>query len=475
MKRIPAFLLTICPAVLLLLVFAVVETAYPAQAQPRTTLNTTAHVRTLNSTDGLSYTALLPVVTRPESAFPASEARAVWISRFDWCGAPPCQRANLEALINHAADANFNIVLFQVRATGDAYYAPGLEPWSYRLTSNQTSTLGQSPGWDPLAVAISAAHARGLQLHAYVNIFSTWECGKWYPPTSTVPLHPFWTLANYQLPPAAYHYESTWRVYSDTANGPTAMSVLAAAAVPCSEYLWASPGVQRVDDESLAVVKDIAARYDVDGIHMDRVRYPGPPFSQDPESLSAYNAAKVTSPTLSFADWQRNHLSGWVARVYTEVHAIKPALQLSAAVWFTYRKTVSIMFPTSQGYSDFYQDSHRWMLDGSLDAMVPMIYGSTFNNDIDKWKTLADDHVSVQGSRQVWLGIGGVITPFSAINDRIAYARQIGARGVAMWSAGALEANQYWDDFATGPFKQKAAVPSSSTAAPAVQSTQRRK
>lgn len=400
--------------------------------------------------------AFLPLVVKP----PLREARALWISRFDWCSNTPCDRARLESLIHKAADAGFNMVLFQTRATGDAYYTPGLEPWSYRLSSNTTQTLGTNPGWDPLAVAIETAHARGLQLHAYINMYSNWECGKWFPPTTTLPLHPFWTLGYYQPPPAPYTYSSTWRVYSDTASGPQPMSVLTSSVpVPCSEYLWASPGVARVNEHNLAVIRDIVTRYDVDGIHMDRVRYPGRPYSPDPESRAAYSAALTLSPTLSYADWQRDTLTRWIMRVYTEVKAIKPQVKVSAAVWFTYRKTPTITFSTTEGYADYYQDSHRWLSEGALDAMAPMIYGTTFNSDFEKWRVLADDHVSAQGGRQVWLGIGAAITSTAEINNRIAYARSIGAKGVAIWSAGTMESNQYWDDFAAGPFHQPALPP----------------
>ena len=400
--------------------------------------------------------AYLPLATR--AALP--EARALWISRFDWCGTPPCSRTRLEYLINKAADAHFNIIMFQTRATGDAYYTPGLEPWSYRLTSNTSQTLGTSPGWDPLAVAVQTAHGRGLQLHAYVNMYSNWECGRWFPPNTTAPLHPFWSLGYYQPPPAPYTYSSTWRVYSTTASGPQPMSVLdSGAPVPCSEYLWSSPGVQRVNEQNLAVIKNIVSRYAVDGVHMDRVRYPGPQFSTDPESLAAYTAALATTPGLSYGDWQRDNLSRWMTRIYTEVKAIRPQVKLSAAVWFTYKKTAAITFPTSQGYYDYYQDSHRWLTEGALDAIAPMIYGATFNGDYNKWRVLADDHTGVQGGRQVWLGIGAAITSADEIGNRIAYARGIGARGIAIWSAGTMDSNQYWDDLAAGPFRNIATAP----------------
>jgi uncharacterized lipoprotein YddW (UPF0748 family) len=394
-----------------------------------------------------SHRSYLPVVTVQQR-----EARALWISRFDW-GSPPSQRARLEYLINRAADAGFNIILFQVRATGDAFYRSGLEPWSYRLTSASPATLGADPGWDPLAVAIATAHQRGLQLHAYINLYSMWECGRGQPPHTT-PEHPYWTLADYQAVPP--RYDMTWRVYGNTSDGPAPMSDSPSGPVPCSEYLWASPGVDRVNEHNLAAIRDLVARYPVDGVHFDRARYPGRGYSVDPETVAKVAAA---TPPVSLADWQRDNLSRWMARFSAEAKRVNPSITVSAAVWFTYKKTAAITFPTTQGYYDYFQDSHRWLQEGALDAMAPMIYGATFDNDFAKWQALADDHVAAQGNRQVWLGIGAAITPFEDIAERIAYARRSGAAGVAIWSAGALDTNAYWDDFRAGPFRVDAVAP----------------
>lgn len=369
------------------------------------------------------------------------EIRALWISRFD-LGSPPMKRARLEELINKAADAGFNVILLQVRATGDAYYTPGVEPWSYRLTSSRVSDLGRDPGWDPLAVAVESAHKRGIELHAYLNAFAAWECDRGAPPHTT-PEHPYWRLADYD--PETKNYDASWRVYAKVSGTPTAMGDTKTSPVPCSEYIWSSPGVDRVHQQNLAVIRDIVTRYAVDGIHLDRVRYPGRQYSHDPETYSAWHA---TVPPVSFEDWQRDHLSQWMAQYQAGIKAIRPRVILSAAVWFTYKKTAAMSFPTSQGYYDYYQDSHRWLMEGSVDALAPMIYGTTFDGDIAKWKVLADDHIAVQGGRQVWLGIGGDQADFNQIAERIAYARKIGARGVALYSAGSLDTRGYWDDLA---------------------------
>jgi uncharacterized lipoprotein YddW (UPF0748 family) len=234
----------------------------------------------------------------------------------------------------------------------------------------------------------------------------------------------------------------------DTKSGP----------VPSAEYVWASPGVERVHRQNLAVIRDLVTRYAIDGIHLDRVRYPGRQFSHDPETYAAWHAA---NPPATLEDWQRDTLSRWMAQYRLEIAAAagpnRPAPTFSAAVWFTYKKTAAMKFATSQGYHDYYQDSHRWLKEGNIDAIAPMIYGATFNADVAKWRVLADDHVAAQratnGKGQVWLGIGADLPAFGALAERIQYAREIGAAGVSIWSAGALESRGYWDELKTGPFR----------------------
>lgn len=92
---------------------------------------------------------------------PALEVRAVWVTRFAWS-----TEADVKAIIDRSATAGFNVVYFQIRGNGDAYYKSLLAPWAKKLTG----TLGKEPGWDPLQVAITEAHLKGMQLHAYWNV-----------------------------------------------------------------------------------------------------------------------------------------------------------------------------------------------------------------------------------------------------------------------------------------------------------------
>src|SRR5262245_26166737 len=101
----------------------------------------------------------------------AREMRGVWIAtvgNIDWPTtttlSPDQQRAELIDLLDRAVAGGFNTIVFQVRPASDAVYPSTLEPWASLLTGTQ----GQDPGWDPLQFAIEQAHARGLELHAWI-------------------------------------------------------------------------------------------------------------------------------------------------------------------------------------------------------------------------------------------------------------------------------------------------------------------
>ena len=108
-------------------------------------------------------------------------------TRFDWTRSnAPADPAKIDEIVNNAADAGFNVILFQVRGAADAYYAPGLEPWAQRVTGG---SYGQAPVpfWDPLAYFVQRAHARGLQLHAYINVYPVWDNCTNSPPMAAPP------------------------------------------------------------------------------------------------------------------------------------------------------------------------------------------------------------------------------------------------------------------------------------------------
>ena len=387
-------------------------------------------------TSELDHHTYLPLVRSSERM---TEARALWVTRWDYSTI-----TDVQTLVDNAAGAGFNMLLFQVRGVADAFYPPGLEPWASRLSGE----LGQDPGWDPLQVASDAAHARGLELHAYVNVYPVWPRSSdgEAPSSSTDPEHLFWTLSH-------RHGWADWRV-ADSCGAP--MSLIG------SGYLWATPALSDVVERVVSVTSDLATRYAVDGIHLDMVRYPGRDYSSDPFSKAGYEAALALEPDLSRAEWQRRQVTLLVQRVYSDVILPRPELRLSSTAWPVYRDLWDWGY--SEGYSDYYQDSQRWMLSGTVDALMPMLYPADAVAQPDvftpsQFSLLASDFLTHSGGRHLFPGISAQYVEFDEIAERIAIARELGAPGHAIFSARLVAENDYWDEFAAGPYARPATVP----------------
>jgi uncharacterized lipoprotein YddW (UPF0748 family) len=121
--------------------------------------------------------ATKPVVTGdPYGRKPSAERefRAAWVATVDninWPSKPGIpvedQKKEAIALLDLLYRNNFNAVVFQVRPHCDAMYKSDIEPWSYYLTG--TEGKAPDPYYDPLEFWIKEAHARGIELHAWLN------------------------------------------------------------------------------------------------------------------------------------------------------------------------------------------------------------------------------------------------------------------------------------------------------------------
>jgi uncharacterized lipoprotein YddW (UPF0748 family) len=381
----------------------------------------------------------LPLIEKPATAV---EFRGLWVTRFDWIGeyAP----AKIDEIVNNAAYAGFNAILFQARGEADAYYDSSLEPWSRRLTG----TLGQDPGWDPLAYLIAQAHSQGIQVHAYINVYPVWEnCVT--PPDLTDPPHLYHRLA------AAHG------LTDDKLNG---LQWTSASGNPyhCSGYLRASPASVFLDNHLLAVTAELLENYDLDGIHLDHIRYGGDNVSCDPISLCRYHHGvddcdPVPACELSddYKDWQRAQVNGTVRKFYQQASAVEPVIALSAAVWPSY----------VGGYDNYYQDPKAWLQGGYIDMVAPMIYPAVYNCPDNSfwaqqiWTETVSEYLAASNGRHIIPGIGAGYCSFDEIAARIAVGRELGVAGHAIFSYSGLKQSNYFDDLRNGPYALPAIPP----------------
>lgn len=366
----------------------------------------------------------------------AAEGRAVWVPRFEYAsGSQTNSKAKIRQIMRTAWEGNCNIVYFQVRGQGDAYYdcptsTAWAEPWAARLTSTRAKpggTLGKNPGWDPLAYAITWAHWYGLELHAWVNVYPVWM-GKTAPPVTT-PLHMYYKGTTWRVA-TRFKYRGHWYYRPQRLN---------------KGYLWGTPGNPLVRQHIRGVVMYIAANYDIDGLHLDRLQYPGKQYSWDKQSRIGYAVAnekyKAThhGHTLSRAVWQRLQISALVSEIYkgtstqAGVKDIDPTMQVSAACYGIYANRWRWR-GVRTGINDFYQDSQGWLRAGTVDALAPMIFWGM--KQTPTWDTLATDFAAHRGSRFVYPGIAAFMYrgDWTELSNEVQSSRVSGAQGVSFYS-----------------------------------------
>ncbi|MEQ8819322.1 MAG: family 10 glycosylhydrolase [Sumerlaeia bacterium] len=328
------------------------------------------------------------------------EMRAYWVSRFLWpAGGETSTKANIRAIFDELVDNNFNAVLFQVRGQCDVYYPSPYEPWS--------SPYGWTdPGWDPLQFAIDEAHARGLELHAYIN---THTISQPVPPANTTPQH----ILNLHGPDSA----EPWVIH-DESGAPQGT---------VDGYVWMSPGIPEASWWTRRAIMHIVENYDIDGLHFDRIRTPGPEFSHDPISEARF-AGDGNPDGLDWGGFMRSQITRDLRKIYGATALRKSNITISSAPFGICRKVPGGYqgFGT-ESYHSWYQDSFGWMESHVMDVLFPQIYWEIGSDH--PFEVLLDDFQRFDGGRYVYPGI-------NVRNDEVAQilqSRSQGALGTVLW------------------------------------------
>jgi uncharacterized lipoprotein YddW (UPF0748 family) len=322
--------------------------------------------------------------TEPTPALPLPsvrrEFRGVWIttvSNIDWPSRANLtteeQKAELIDLLDRARALNLNAVILQVRPAGDAFYRSDIEPWSENLTGQ----MGRAPEpfYDPLEFAITEAHRRGLELHAWFNPYRV------------------------KMPPA------------NVAVAPEPISRRRPDLVkPYARYLWLDPGETEVQDYTTRIVLDVVRRYDIDGVHFDDYFYPYPqrdadkqliPFPDDP----SWNRYREKGGTLTRPDWRRENVNSLIQRLYREVKAAKPWVKFGISPFGIWRSGQPAQIRGLDAYEEIFADSRKWLVEGWVDYLMPQLYwpietpGQSFPVLLNWWT-----QQNPQG-RHIWPGL----------------------------------------------------------------------
>src|SRR6202171_4915945 len=272
----------------------------------------------------------------------ASQYRAMWVDAFN-DGIK--SRAQIAKLVADAHRANLNVLIVQVRKRGDAYFN--------RADEARALDIIGSRGFDPLSYLIELAHSSRpkIEVHAWLNTFFVGD-------TSGVYLkHPDWVNRT-----------------NDGAVGG-----------------FLDPAIPEVQTYTHQVFMDLALNYDIDGLHMDFVRYPGVNWGYTAASLSHYahdtGASGVPSPDdLRWQAWRRDRVTAFVRDLHDDLQQKKPSVKLSGAlICFGGGPANLANWWRTSAYSSVFQDWADWLIKGYLDFGVPMNYDSEWIGREKSW------------------------------------------------------------------------------------------
>ena len=363
----------------------------------------------------------------PKTDAPHREVRAVWLttlSGLDWPSRPAtteaeaaAQRRELCEQLDRLRAMGINTLLFQTRIRATVAYPSAIEPWDGAFSGR----LGVAPPYDPLAFAVAEAHRRGMELHAWVVAY---PAGK--------------VAANRQLGASALprrHPELCRR---------------------CGDQWMMDPGAPGTAGYIASLCAEIVRRYDVDGIHLDYIRYPEKEIPFDDRSTwQRYGHG------LPRAEWRRQNVTRTVRAVCDSVRALKPWVRLSCS---PVGKYADLSRYSSYGWNArdaVAQDAQLWLREGWMDLLFPMMYfrGNHFYPFALDWQEERAGRLVVPGLGTYQLAAGQRDWPLSVVRDEMTFLRGIGTAGQAHFRARFLLDNvKGIADFLTNDFYRQPAL-----------------
>lgn len=298
---------------------------------------------------------------------PKREFRATWLTTvwaIDWPNPHSQgseagqikQQNSLISILNSLEKANMNAVLFQVRGFSDAMYNSKYEPWSQYLTG----TRGKAPIYDPLQLLVDSAHARGIEVHVWLN---------------------------------PYRYASSDATYGKN-HEKDYHNTHPEWLVDCGGITILNPSLPEVRHQICCVVADIVENYDIDGVIFDDYFHQSGYINEYDDVQ--YNAYKDTAESvMSRADWRRAQNNLMIRMVNDTIKALKP--------WVTFglgpagKAGASAdkygVEPSPIGgdwqYNGIYADPLAWYNEKTIDYMAPQVYwkiGSSSDYDqLTRW------------------------------------------------------------------------------------------
>ncbi|MDP6456032.1 MAG: family 10 glycosylhydrolase [Candidatus Marinimicrobia bacterium] len=354
------------------------------------------------------FTGLQFLQTQPLSKL---DFRGIWVVRSSLTSQEDVDRA-----LRFAKAHQFNNVFVQMRGRGDAFYN------SHVVKKSQ---LVKDPQFDPLEYAVLRGHDLGLKIHAWLNVYLIWSSD--------------------HLPEDEQHVYNQFPEWIDKTSLGKSTSAANSSNGNGNTLRFLSPAHPGVTNHLVKVIREVLTEYEIDGIHLDYIRYGDSDFGYNIAARIEFERRSGVDPLKLFTssgygmdpvwneetrklmqEWdqfRREMVTDFVKRCSVIILNMNPGCLLTAAVKPN----------PKQARDRYFQEWDKWLTEGLVDYVVPMNYAS----DIRGFASVIDDIYEVVPNKY-WPGIIMGISVFNQSSldsrDKIHYSRVTGFQGISLFS-----------------------------------------
>lgn len=328
-------------------------------------------------------------------------------------------QSEVNSMISRAVSGRYNAIIVEVLAFHDRGSSGHGAYWNSLIVPKAADITPST--FDPLAAVISAAHAQGIEVHAWIVPY---RCSSVWPPSNNAYLgaRPQWLM----VPQA------------NIGGGPATIG----------GYYTFDPGSPEVQEYLVGIVRELCANYEIDGINLDYIRYiqtdAGYPADANyPMSTLArfrawtgYVGTPPPTGNTAWNDFRRQTIDEFVRRLRGEIPAIvsNPRQPLRLTADLIVFGNAPANFTSSDAYT-LHQNWRMWMEKGWLDAGIPMNYKREHvSNEATWYRNWVNASLGWSYNRHMFSGVANYLNRKAASVTQMSYAITQGCQGVVNYA-----------------------------------------
>ena len=315
-------------------------------------------------------------------------------------------KKSIDDMVNFAIEKNINHLFVQVRGRGDSFYESQFTSRSQILSESE---------FDPLAYLLDTANGKGINIHAWVNVYFLWS-------SKSLPKDERHIL----------HMQQQWLDTTEEWPVDVGKQLEMVAVNNNSEGLFLSPNHPDVNEYLIKVFRELITNYDIDGLHLDYIRYQDAEYGRNPYAIARFKSESGNDPGPWFLEMERSTIAS-------------PRLIANMKRWNNFkRKAVTSLVKDTRALVDevrpdciisaavkpnlyvarerYFQEWNVWLAAGYLDWVVPMNYSSKkreFARNID----VINDNFPKKYREKIIMGIALYNQTPSEASEKIKFSR----------------------------------------------------